>query len=229
MACLLSFGPRLAIKGWHGVVGTPTKNAMLVRSRRRADRNHGMPSVLVERDGEGSEGLPSPGGSMGPSARELLRRNTGTGYAFSENEPARRRVLTPSSPSWWPGLPPPPLPPASCACGLGLRRALGGGSRGRGRARVCGCVGRQAVRCAWLRPTHGLTCRLLTCSQAARHIHAPRHKRGVLAKMSGGKTDGRTAKSGDLVPVQLSGARVSGEGNAPAPPVDDSAPKVHSI
>ena len=44
----------------------------------------------------------------------------------------------------------------------------------------------------------------------------------------GGKTDGRAAKSGDLVPVQLS-ARVSDEGNAPAPPVDDSAPKVHSI
>ena len=107
MACLLSFGPRLAIKGWHGVVGTPTKNAMLVRSRRRADRKHGMPSVLVERDGEGSEGLPSPGGSL----RELSRQNTGTGYAFSENEPARRRVLTPSSPSWSPGLPPPPLPP----------------------------------------------------------------------------------------------------------------------
>ena len=136
MACLLSFGPRLAIKGWHGVVGTPTKNAMLVRSRRRADRNHGMPSVLVERDGEGSEGLPSPGGSMGPSARELSRRNTGTGYAFSENEPASCRVLTRTSPSWWPGLHPPPLPPASCACGLGLRRALGGGARGRWRARA---------------------------------------------------------------------------------------------
>ena len=116
MACLLSFGPRLAIKGWHGVVGTPTKNAMLVRKRRRADRNHGMPSVLVERDGEGSEGLPSPGGSL----RELSRQNTGTGYAFSENEPARRRVLTPSSPSWSPGLPPlpclPPPVPAALGC-----------------------------------------------------------------------------------------------------------------
>ena len=120
MACLLSFGPRLAIKGWHGVVGTPTKNAMLVRSRRRADRNHGMPSVLVERDGEGSEGLPSPGGSAATSLRELSRRNTGTGYAFSENEPARRRVLTRSSPSWWPGLPPlpclPPPVPAALGC-----------------------------------------------------------------------------------------------------------------
>ena len=137
MACLLSFGPRLAIKGWHGVVGTPTKNAMLVRSRRRADRNHGMPSVLIERDGEGSEGLPSPGGSAATSLRELSRRNTGTGYAFSENEPARRRVLTPSSPSWSPGLPPPPLPPpASCACGLGRRRALKGRARGRARARA---------------------------------------------------------------------------------------------
>ena len=121
MACLLSFGPRLAIKGWHGVVGTPTKNAMLVRKRRRADRNHGMPSVLVERDGEGSEGLPSPGGSAAASSlRELSRRNTGTGYAFSENEPARSRVLTPSSPSWWPGLPPlpclPPPVPAALGC-----------------------------------------------------------------------------------------------------------------
>lgn len=145
MACLLSFGPRLAIKGWHGVVGTPTKNAMLVRSRRRADRNHGMPSVLVERDGEGSEGLPSPGG-VGPSGRELSRRSTGTGYAFSENEPAARHIAKMSA-------------------------ALSG---------------------------------------------------------HGGRTDGRTARYGDLVPVQLS-ARVSGDGNAPAPPVDDSDPTVHSI
>ena len=120
MACLLSFGPRLAIKGWHGVVGTPTKNAMLVRKRRRADRNHGMPSVLVERDGEGSEGLPSPGGSAATSLRELSRRNTGTGYAFSENEPARRRVLTPPRHLGRPASPPlpclPPPVPAALGC-----------------------------------------------------------------------------------------------------------------
>ena len=172
MACLLSFGPRLAIKGWHGVVGTPTKNAMLVRSRRRADRNHGMPSVLVERDGEGSEGLPSPGG-VGPSGRELSRRSTGTGYAFSENEPASCRVLTRTSPSWRPGLHPPPVPPAPCAWRLGLRRALGGGARGRGHVCVGVCVGgRGADR---RRGAHGLTCvcvapltSLAACSLARR-------------------------------------------------------------
>ena len=95
MACLLSFGPRLAIKGWHGVVGTPTKNAMLVRSRRRDDRNSGKLRVLVEHDGGGSDGRPSTGGGDGSSTGpQIARRNTPTGYAFSESEPATCRVLT---------------------------------------------------------------------------------------------------------------------------------------
>ena len=104
MACLLSFGPRLAIKGWHGVVGTPTKNAMLVRSRRRDDRNSGKLSVLVECDGDGSDGRDgrsSTGGGEGSAGARLSRRGTGTGYAFSESEPAACRVLTLAAPSWW--------------------------------------------------------------------------------------------------------------------------------
>ena len=72
--------------------------------------------------------------------------------------------------------------------------------------------------------THGFTCCLLACSQAARHIA----KMSAALSGHGGRTDGRTARYGDLVPVQLS-ARVSGDGNAPAPPVDDSDPTVHSI
>ena len=103
MACLLSFGPRLAIKGWHGVVGTPTKNAMLVRSRRRDDRNSGKLSVLVECDGDGSDGRDgrsSTGGGEGSAGARLSRRGTGTGYAFSESEPATCRVLTLAAPSW---------------------------------------------------------------------------------------------------------------------------------
>ena len=103
MACLLSFGPRLAIKGWHGVVGTPTKNAMLVRSRRRDDRNSGKLSVLVERDGDGSDGRDgrsSTGEGEGSAGARMSRRGTGTGYAFSESEPATCRVLTLAAPSW---------------------------------------------------------------------------------------------------------------------------------
>jgi len=100
MACLLSFGPRLAIKGWHGVVGTPTKNAMLVRSRRRDDRNSGRLRVLVEHDGDGSDGRLSTRGAEGSAgAARMSRRGTGTGYAFSESEPATCRVLTLTAPS----------------------------------------------------------------------------------------------------------------------------------
>ena len=58
------------IKGYHGVTGTPAKNAMLVRRRRRADRQGSTAS--------------SPGG------RELKRTQgaLGTGFAFSVNEPS---------------------------------------------------------------------------------------------------------------------------------------------
>ena len=87
---------------------------------------------------------------------------------------------------------------------------VGGGADGRRGAHGCGHP--------------GFTCCLLACSQAARHIA----KMSAALSGHGGRTDGRTARYGDLVPVQLS-ARVSGEGNAPAPPVDDSDPTVHSI
>ena len=69
LVLLLALGPRLAIKGYHGVVGTPAKNAMLVRARRRADRH-----TYSQQD------MPD-----GPDGRQLSRRNTG--HAFSVNEP----------------------------------------------------------------------------------------------------------------------------------------------
>ena len=132
MACLLSFGPRLAIKGWHGVVGTPTKNAMLVRSRRRDDRNGGTLEIRVGLDGA----PPGPATELELEAEESssrrrlsTNRNTGTGYAFSENEPAPAACGTRRAGGATPHRPvrrTPARPRPSCALGSRLRYALGG-------------------------------------------------------------------------------------------------------
>jgi len=77
LCLLLSLGPRLASKGYHGVVGTPAKNAMLVRRRRRRD--------MLGVSGRSSEAI---GGDASPVGSALRRSTTGTGFAFSENEPS---------------------------------------------------------------------------------------------------------------------------------------------
>jgi len=81
LCMLLTLGPRLASKGYHGVVGTPAKNAMLIRKRRRADRRGG-----------GATPASTPGGGVASPemGREMQRTmsNLGSGYAFSENEPS---------------------------------------------------------------------------------------------------------------------------------------------
>ena len=83
LCMLMTLGPRLASKGYHGVVGTPAKNAMLIRKRRRADRRGGPTPANT------------PGGLLNaPEGREMQHTmsNLGRGYAFSENEPSAQAL-----------------------------------------------------------------------------------------------------------------------------------------